>query len=82
MLHSNFRKLFVILLKQWENFHDKPAAESGLLPLTMPFARKKKGDSGVCLGSIKQSMLPDNQSFGKQIKVKTYMTVYLVSTIP
>ena len=47
MLHSNFRKLFVILLKLWQNFRDKPAAESGLLPLPILFARKKAGDSGV-----------------------------------
>ena len=41
MIYSDFRQLFVILLKLWENFRDKPAAESGLLQLPISFARKK-----------------------------------------
>ena len=47
MFHSDFRQLLVILLKLWLNFRDKPAAESGLLPLPIPFARKKIVDSEV-----------------------------------
>ena len=47
MFHSDFRQLLVILLKLWLNFRDKPAAESGLLPLPIPFARKNIVDSEV-----------------------------------
>ena len=81
MFHSDFRQLLVILLKLWLNFRNKPAAESGLLPLPIPFARKKIVDSEVWswLMNIMVVETETDWDWAKDVETETLSRVSLIS---